>query len=127
MQVVGKRSQTTECSQQGDAEGEHRICPEHQRMHRSLLCNNTQNPCCDLCAEICSSSQLVSFSCALLLLLRHAQCCPSEQLGFRVFSSLVLDTKCFFFFVGSAIQILMLILIFVVLVFRYLILFSISI
>jgi hypothetical protein len=61
------------------------------------------------------------------LLLRHAQCCPSEQLGFRVFSSLVLDTKCFFFFVGSAIQILMLILIFVVLVFRYLILFSISI
>lgn len=127
MQVVGKRSETTECSQQGDAEGEHRICPEHQRMHRSLLCNNTQNPCCELCAEIRSSSQLVSFSRARVLLSQYAQCCPSEQLGFRVFSSLVLGSKCFFFWVASAIQILMLILIFVVLVFRYLNLFSISI
>ncbi len=99
MQVVGKRSQTTECSQQGDAEGEHRICPEHQRMHRSLLCNTTQNPCCDLCAAgIRSSSQLVFFSRALLLLSRHAQSCAPEQLGFHVFSSLVLSTKCFFLF-----------------------------
>ncbi len=110
MQVVGKRSQTTECSQQSDAEGEHRICPDHQRMHRSLLCNTTQNPCCDLyAAEIRSSSQLVFFSRALLLLSRHAQSCAPEQLGFHVFSSLVLNTKCFFFspffsFVGSALQ-----------------------
>lgn len=107
MQVVGKRSETTECSQQSDAKGEHRICPEHQRMHRSLLCNTTQNPCCDLCAaEIRSSSQLVSFSRALLLLSRDPQSCAPEQLGFQVFRRWYLVLSAFFFFgsVGSALQ-----------------------
>jgi hypothetical protein len=32
------------------------------------------------------------------LLSRHAQSCAPEQLGFHVFSSLVLSTKCFFLF-----------------------------
>jgi hypothetical protein len=36
MQVVGNRSQTTKQSQHSDTKSEHRICTEHEGMHRSV-------------------------------------------------------------------------------------------
>jgi uncharacterized membrane protein YcaP (DUF421 family) len=36
MQVIGNRSQTTKQSQHSDTESEHRICTEHEGMHRSV-------------------------------------------------------------------------------------------